>query len=165
MEMGRRARKSFQHNQRKAVLAFADFNRPFYLTTDASSQGLGLVLYQKQDGKDKVIAYASRGLRPTEKNYPAHKLEFLALKWAITDKFHDYLYGNSFDVYIDNNPLTYVLTTAKLDATGHKWIAALSTYNFNPGNLYNDADGLSIRPQIFSDMVNAICLAVQVKTP
>ena len=61
-----------------------------------------------------------------ERNYPVHKLEFLALKWAITDKFHEYLYGSEFQVFTDNNPLTYVLTTAKLDATGHRWVAALS---------------------------------------
>ena len=60
-----------------------------------------------------------------------HKLEFLALKWAVTDKFHEYLYGSEFQVYIDNNPLTYVLTTAKLDATGHRWVAALSDYTFS----------------------------------
>ena len=77
-----------------------------------------------------MIAYASRSLNKAEENYRAHKLEFLALKWAITKKFHDYLYGNEFTVYTDNNPLTYVLTTAKLDATGQRWIAALGMYNF-----------------------------------
>jgi hypothetical protein len=80
-------------------------------------------------------------------NYPAHKLEFLALKWAVTDKFHEYLYGNQFEVKTDNNPLTYVLTSAKLDATGHRWLAALSTYNFKityrAGINNQDADALS----------------------
>lgn len=129
------------------VLAYADYRKPFKLHTDASSSGLGAVLYQQQDGIDRVIAYASRSLKPSERNYPAHKLEFLALKWAITDKFHDYLYGASFEVVTDNNPLTYVLTTAKLDATGHRWVAALSNYNFSltyrSGKLNQDADGLS----------------------
>ena len=60
------------------------------------------------------------------KNYSAHKLEFLALKWAVTERFHEYLYGGYFEVYTDNNPLTYVLTTAKLDATGQRWIANLA---------------------------------------
>ena len=55
----------------------------------------------------------------SERNYSVHKLEFLALKWAITDKFCAYLYGAEFQVFADNNLLTYVLTTAKLDATGH----------------------------------------------
>ena len=91
-------------------------------------------------------------------NYPVHKLEFLALKWAITDKFHDYLYdGNTFDVYTDNNPLTYVLSTAKLDACSHRWVARLANYNFNihyrSGITNVDADALSrIQwPSILSD--------------
>nr|XP_022331797.1 uncharacterized protein LOC111129631 [Crassostrea virginica] len=62
------------------VLAYADYSKPFIVHTDSSSYGLGAVLYQKQGGVEKVIAYASRGLRPAERNYPAHKLEFLALK-------------------------------------------------------------------------------------
>ncbi|KAL5013852.1 hypothetical protein ScPMuIL_008122, partial [Solemya velum] len=64
------------------VLAYADFKRPFILNIDASTFGLEAVLYQEQDGCERVVAYASRGLRSSEKNYPAHKLEFLCLKWA-----------------------------------------------------------------------------------
>ena len=55
----------------KPILAFADYNLPFFLTTNAPLLGLGSVLYQKQDGVDKVISYASRGLRPTEKKLPS----------------------------------------------------------------------------------------------
>ena len=62
------------------MLAYADFKKPFILHTDASTDGLGAVLYQEQDGLERVIAYASRGLRKSEWNYPAHKLEFLCLK-------------------------------------------------------------------------------------
>ena len=54
------------------------------------------MLYQKQSGQLRVISYASRGLKRSEKNYPAAKLEFLTLKWAITEKLHDYLYGAKF---------------------------------------------------------------------
>ena len=53
------------------------------------------------------------------------------MKWAITDQFHEYLYGNTFDAYTVNNPLTYVLSTAKLYAVGHWWIAGLANYNFH----------------------------------
>ena len=81
---------------------------------------MGVVLYQVQDGQKRIIAYDSRGLSKSERNYLVHKLEFLALKWAITGKFHEYLYGSEFQVFTDNNPLTYVLATAKLDATGHR---------------------------------------------
>ena len=95
--------------------------------TDASEKGLGAVLYQTQeDGTQWVIAYASRSLSKIEKNYDVHKLEFLALKWSVMERFHEYLYGGQFNVYTDNNPLTYVLTTAKLDATGQHWIANLA---------------------------------------
>ena len=110
------------------VLGFVDYQKPFVLHTDASGTGPGAALYQEGDGgRPHVIAYASHGLSKSELNYPAYKWEFLALKWAITEKFRDYLYGGSFTVLTDNNPLTYILTTAKLDATGHRWLAALSS--------------------------------------
>ncbi len=69
------------------VLGYPDFDLPFVLHTDAS--GLGAVLYQRQGGKLRVIAYGSRTLTPAERNYNLHsgKLEFLALKWAISEKF------------------------------------------------------------------------------
>ena len=70
------------------ISAYADFKAPFVLHTDASGDGLGAVLYQVQDGQKRVIAYASRSLSKSERNYPVHKLEFLVLKWAVTDKFH-----------------------------------------------------------------------------
>lgn len=150
------------------ILAYADFSKPFLLNTDASGTGLGAALYQVQGGKERVIAYASRGLRASERNYPAHKLEFLALKWAVTDKFHEYLYGNKFIVRTDNNPLTYVTTTAKLDATGHRWLSALAAYNYElqyrPGKRNADADGLSRMPgekdpvvHLESDAISAVC--------
>ena len=113
------------------ILAYADYKKPFQLQTDASDLGLGAVLYQKDDeGHQRVIAYASRSSSHTECSYPAHKLEFLALKWAITDRFHEYLYGGQFDVYTDNNPLTYILTSAKLNVTGLRWVASLANYDF-----------------------------------
>ena len=133
------------------VLAYADYKKPFRVNTDASERGLGSVLYQQQDdGTFRVIAYASRSLSKTEKNYNAHKLEFLALKRAITERFHEYLYGGNFEVFTDNNPLTYVLTSAKLDATGQRWIATLANYNFKIfyrcGRSNIDADSLSRIP-------------------
>ena len=65
---------------------------------------------------DAVIVYASRSLSKAESHHPAHNLEFPTLKWVVVKKFHEYLYGLTFDVYMNNNPLTYILTTAKLDA-------------------------------------------------
>ena len=87
----------------------------------------------------------------TEHKYPVNNLEFLALKWAITEQFHEYLYGNHFVLYTDNNPLTYVLTSTKLDATGHWWVAGLVNYsftlNYHSGKVNMDADALSCIPK------------------
>lgn len=143
------------------VLGFPEFSQPFTLHTDASNQGLGAVLYQKQNGKLRVIAYGSRTLTGAEKNYHLHsgKLEFLALKWAITEKFRDYLYyAPFFTVYTDNNPLTYVLSTAKLNATGCRWVAELADFHFTikyrPGKENVDADSLSRMPVDMETFMN-----------
>ena len=130
------------------ILAYANFTKAFKLHTDACGTGLGAVLYQtRDDGSKAVIAYASRSLSKAESQYPAHKLEFPALKWAMAEKFNEYLYGLTFDVHMDNNPLTYVLSTAKLDAASHCWVASLAQYNFRPhyraGKVNIDADALS----------------------
>ena len=136
------------------VMAYPDFEQPFVLHVDASQDGLGGILYQKrEDGKMVVIGYGSRTLSPAEQNYHLHsgKLEFLALKWAITNRFRDYLYyAPSFQVFSDNNPLTYILTSARLDATRHRWVSELADYNFSiqykPGVSNKGADGLSRMP-------------------
>ena len=127
--------KSFQELKQlccsMSILAYANYSKPFKLHTDACNLGLGALLYQTdEDYLHRMIAYASRTLSKYERNYPAYKLEFLTLKWAITDQFHDYLYGGNFDVYTDNNPLTYILISAKLDAVGQCWVAALANFNF-----------------------------------
>ena len=133
------------------VLAYPDYIKNFKLYTDASESGLRAVLTQVQeDRKERPIAYASRTLSKSEHNCDAHKLEFLALKWSVTDRFHEYLYRGTFDVYTDNNPLTYILTSAKLDAIGQRWVASLGPYNFslhyNPGQQNTVADSLSRIP-------------------
>ena len=144
------------------VLAYADGNLDFELHIDGSRIALGAVLYQRQEGILRVIAYGSRSLSPSESNYSAHKIEFLALKWAVTERFHDYLYGAHFTVYTDNNPLTYVLTSAKLDATGHRWLAALAAYDFSlkyvSGSQNRDADAMSrLATELKPDIVHSIC--------
>ena len=150
------------------LLTYADWNRPFIVRTDASIDGLGAVLCQDVGDKagPKVIAYASRSLKPAEKNYSAYKLEFLAMYWAITKKFSHYLHGREFTVTTDHNPLTYVLSSAKLDAAGHRWLAELSSsYRFNiiykPGRANIDADLLSRKGtiEITEDEVKAAAQA------
>ena len=132
------------------IMAYPDFQKPFVLYTDALKDGLGVVLYQYQDDILRVVAYRSCNLTPAEKNYHLHskKLEFLALKWAIYDRFRDYLYYTpSSKVFTDNNPLTYVLSSAKLNATGLRWIGELADFNFTthyrPGKANVDGNALS----------------------
>ena len=131
------------------VMAYPEPNSPFVFHTDASESGLGAVLYQQQNDILRVIAYGSRTLTTAEKNYHLHsgKLEFLALKWAICEQFRDYLYyAPSFVVFTDNNPLTYVLSSAKLNATGLRWVRELADFTFTiryrPGKANADADTL-----------------------
>ena len=106
------------------ILSFPNFTKPFLLETDASGRGLGAVLSQKQaDGRYHPIAYASRVMNETEQRYHWNKQEFLVLKWAVTEQFHEYLspYGknrNELIVRTDNNPLTYIFSSANLDAAG-----------------------------------------------
>lgn len=104
---------------------------------------------QAQVGKVRPIAFASRGLRPTERNmvnYSSMKLEFLALKWAMTEKFREYLLGNKCTVFTDNNPLSH-LSSAKLAATEHWWAAQLASFDFEikyqSGRSNTNADALS----------------------
>ncbi|XP_075128097.1 uncharacterized protein LOC142201168 [Leptodactylus fuscus] len=115
------------------ILAYADYNLPFRLYTDASLYGLGAVLSQVQEGVERVIAYGSRTLRETEcnpVNYSSFRLELLALVWAITERFAEYLAGARIEVYTDNNPLAHI-TTAKLGAMEQRWIARLSKYDYH----------------------------------
>ena len=113
------------------ILAYANYQKPFKLHADVSEKGLGVVLYERQDdGRDHMTAYTSHTLSKSERNYDTHKLEFLALKWSVTERFHKFLYGGHFEVYTDNNPLTYILTTVKLDAPGQRWVAGLANYTF-----------------------------------
>ena len=75
-------------------------------------------------------------MNETEQRYHSNKQEFLALKWAVTEQFHEYLspYGknrNEFVVRTDNNLLTYIFSYANLDAAGQRWVARLTSYNFS----------------------------------
>ena len=110
------------------VLVFPDFDKPFLFEMDASKEWLGVVLSQKQsDGCYHPVAFGSLSQTPSEKNYHSSKFEFLTLKWSIMEHFKEYLAYSSFVVWTDNNPLTYMLMTPNLDATGHWWVGALAS--------------------------------------
>lgn len=131
------------------ILAYADYSLPFIVYTNASNQGLGAVLAQVQHGQEQVIAYACSSLHPTERNdanYSSFKLELLALKWAVTEKFKDYL-----TVYTDNNPVAH-LQTARLGAVEQRWVAQLASFDYDikycSGKSNVNADALSRFPVI-----------------
>ena len=140
LDLPQEAHEAFDHLKaaclQAPILAFSDFDKPFLLETDASGKGLGAVLSQKQsDGQYHPIAYASHIMNETEQRYHSNKQETIALKWAVTEQFYEYLspYGknrNEFVVQMDNNPLTYIFSSANLDAAGQGRVAQLASYNF-----------------------------------
>ena len=111
------------------VLGYPDYEQEFILFTDASGKGLGAVLAQKQDGKEIVIAYASRSLNAAEQNYPITEQECLAVKWAI-DYFHKYLLMKHFTVVTDHSALKTLMSTQEPKARRARWIMELQQYDF-----------------------------------
>ena len=153
------------------TLAFADYTKPFLLETDVSKDGLGAVLSQKQaDGEYHPVTYGSRALTHHEKNYYSTRLEFLALRWAVTEHFKEYLPYQSFLVKTDNNPLTYIMMTPKLDAMDHWWVGALAQLNFEleyqKGHDDTVVDTLSqVTTHLDPDMVKSILNTVTLGSP
>ena len=141
------------------VLGYPDFSRPFDLETDALLQGLGAVLSQRdENGKSRVITYASRSLQPSERkmgNHSSAKLELLVLKWAVTEKFRHYLLGSRFTAYTDNNPLAYI-KESKLGAAQIRWLSKLALFDFDikyrTGKSNQAADALSHCPRSSVDV-------------
>ncbi len=129
-----------------------DFSRPFILSIDASLDGLGAVLSQIPLGEDKArpIAFASKTLSTSQRRYPAHRLEFLALMWSVCEKISHWLKGTTFTVWTDNNLLTYIMTKPKLDACEQRWVAKLAPYTFEIRHIAGSknvvADALSRDP-------------------
>ena len=111
------------------ILTFANFTNNLNYIQMCAFAEMGTMLYQNQDGIGRVIGYACRGLSKTKHKHLAHKLKFLVLRWAITEQFHEYLYGNTFIVSMDNNPITHIITSARLDVTGYHQVARLTNYN------------------------------------
>ena len=136
------------------VLAYPDYSKPFILETDASLKGLGAVLSQRgEDNEVRVVAYASRSLRPSERSmrdYSSAKIELMALKWAVCEKFKNYLLGSKFTVYTDNNPIVHI-QKSKLGAAQIRWLSELALYDFDiiyrTGRSNLVADALSRRPE------------------
>ena len=131
------------------ITVFPDFSQAFRIYTDASTAGLGAILAQVRDGKERIICCASRALNRAEKSYPATKLECLAIVWAVA-KFRPYLMAIPFEVYTDHYALQWLKTMCTGSALLHRWPAALEEYDFTvhhrPGKVQTHVDGLSWLP-------------------
>ena len=135
------------------VLSYPNFDEDFVLETDASHQGLGAVLSQRQeDGKLHPIAYASRALSGAEKNYGITDLETLAVVWEISH-FHYYLYGHRVTVYTDHSAVKAVLETASPTGRHARWWTRVFSRGvrevaivYRPGKDNVLADALSRNP-------------------
>ena len=94
------------------------------------------------------------------RDYSSAKIELLALKWSVCEKFKDYLLGSKFTVFTDNNPLVYV-KTSKLGAAQIRWLSELALYDFNimyhTGHSNLIADALSRRPESEGDVRDQVC--------
>ena len=139
------------------------------LHTDASNVGIGAVLVQfGPNDEEKHIAYFSRILSKSEKNYPTIKKEFLAIAEALK-AFHPYLHGNMFTILTDHKPLVgLVKAEAGADVLMNRWMAQLMVYDavvaYRKGKLNADADALSRLPQSNSaNIVNIEWYQAQVK--
>ena len=117
-----------------SVLYLPDVDKPFILQTDASGTGIGVALLQKrEDGESpKPIAFWSRKLTPAETRYATIERECLAIIEGVK-KFHSYLYGSTFDIETDHQPLSYLRTYSATNKNGRltRWSLFLQDYSFN----------------------------------
>ena len=139
------------------ILVHPDFTLPFILETDASKEGLGAVLAQRQpDGAVRPIAYASRTLQGAERNYASTHLEALGVVWA-TQHFRPYLYGHPCTVYTDNQALKSLLNTPHPSGRLARWGLSLQELDlmiqYRPGKQNQNADALS-RSQVGKPLTN-----------
>ena len=123
----------------------------------------------RQMGSTTPLPYGSRVLTPHKENYHSSKLKFLAWKWEVTEHFKEYLPYQSFVVWMDNNPLMYIMSTPNLDAMGHLWVGALAQFDFEleyqKGHDNTVTDVLSwvttqLNPETAKSMLNGVTLGM-----
>lgn len=128
------------------VLAFPIEDGDFRLDTDASDLGLGAVLSQLQNGEEKVIAYASKTLSPSQQVYCTTYKELLAVR-IFVEHFRVYLYGRRFTVRTDHASLRWLKNFDRPEGMVMRWISYLDTFDIQwvhrPGANHGNADGLS----------------------
>jgi hypothetical protein len=132
------------------ILAYPNLDGEFCLDTDASDSAIGAVLSQKrEDSEERVIAYFSRTLTRSERNYCVTRKELLAVVKAI-EHFHYYLYGQKFRVRTDHSALQWLMNFKEPQGQVARWIEKLQTYDFivehRSGSAHRNADALSRRP-------------------
>ncbi|GMF24343.1 unnamed protein product [Phytophthora fragariaefolia] len=153
------------------ILSVADQDRPFHVVCDASDFAIGFALMQHDDeGRDRVVYYQSRQLKPAERNYPVHDKELLAMKYALAT-FRVYLLGSRpFVVYTDHASLRTAIKSPHISQRMARWLSFFAEYTFQveykPGRLNVVADALSRRPDyaVHKADVNAIGV-VRTSTP
>ena len=131
------------------VLAYPTREGKFVLDTDASDHGIGAVLSQLQDGVERPIAFASRTLSKSERNYCVTRRELLAIVEFVKQHRH-YLQGTRFCIRTDHAPLRSVINAKDPEGQLARWIEFLSTFDFEiqyrAGQRHQNADALSRRP-------------------
>ncbi|GJW97709.1 putative nucleotidyltransferase, ribonuclease H [Tanacetum coccineum] len=129
------------------ILAVPEGNDDFVVYCDASHQGLGAVLMQRE----KVIAYASRQLKPNEENYTTYDLELGVVVFALKNWRH-YFYGTKCTVFTDHKSLQHILDQKELNMRQRRWLELLADYDceirYHPGKANVIADALSRKERI-----------------
>ncbi|KAI3715141.1 hypothetical protein L6452_22111 [Arctium lappa] len=142
------------------ILALPEGTENFVVYCDASHQGLGCVLMQK----DKVIAYASRQLKVHEKNYTTHDLELGAVVFALKIWRH-YLYGTKCTIFTDHKSLQHILDQKMLNMTQRRWVELLNDYDceikYHPGKANIVADALSRKERVKPSRARAMGILIQ----
>ncbi|GKA30256.1 putative reverse transcriptase domain-containing protein [Tanacetum coccineum] len=142
------------------ILSLPDGVEDFVVYCDASNQGLGCVLMQR----DKVIAYASRQLKSHEKNYTTHDLELGAVVFALKIWRH-YLYGTKSVIYTDHKSLQHIFNQKELNMRQRRWLELFSDYEceikYHPGKANVVADALSRKERVKPRRVRAMAVTIQ----
>lgn len=131
------------------ILGYPRDDTPYILDTDASGLGIGAVLSQVQERKERVLAYYSRSLSKAERQYCVTRKELLAVVAAVKH-FHHFVYGQTTTVRTDHGALRWLLNFKNPEGQMARWIEILQTYplsiQYRPGPQHRNADGLSRRP-------------------
>ena len=131
------------------ILAYPDFTQSFQLATDASNDAKGMVLGQKQNGREVVIAYAGRKLNPAERNYSVTEREALAVVEGVK-QFQHYVYGRQFTVLTDHSAVRWLMNIKEPTGRLARWALLLQQHDFTiqhrSGPTNGNADALSRRP-------------------